>query len=339
MVRGRSPRWKIAGVVCVLAIAAGCSGEEASPPGPAMSDEARSYLSTALDLMEDNALRRDDVDWDEVRRAAFTEAGNAQRPADTYRAITAALDALGDGHSELFDPRRAKEMSGDHQVRQPVEGRALPGRVGYLSLPSARGSGKVLRQYVREGRDAVAKANRPNACGWVIDLRRNRGGNMWPMLAVVGPILGDGDVGSFVDADGNKTPWSIEKGSPRLDGESTGWGPSPPVGGGSAPVAVLTSRSTASSGEAVTVAFRGRPHTRSFGEETTGVPTGNVRHQLSDGAILNLTEVKDADRTGRAYDSPVPPDQPVVDNLGRGGSKDPVLDAATEWLSAQPGCP
>jgi hypothetical protein len=29
----------------------------------------------------------------------------------------------------------------------------------------------------------------------------------------------------------------------------------------------------------------------------------------------------------------------VVDNLGRGGSKDCVLDAATEWLSAQPGCP
>ncbi|WP_323137732.1 S41 family peptidase [Streptomyces sp. NEAU-H22] len=229
-------------------------------------------------------------------------------------------------------------MSGDQQVRQPVEGRALPGRMGYLSHPSVRGSEKVLQQYVREGRDAVAKADRPNACGWVIDLRRNRGGNMWPMLAVVGPILGDGDVGSFIDADGKKTVWSIEKGSPRLDGDSTGWVTSPPVGGGSAPVAVLTSRSTASSGEAVTVAFRGRPDTRSFGEDTTGVPTSNARHRLSDGAILNLTEGMDADRTGRAYDSPIPPDQPVVDDLGRGGSKDPVLDAATEWLSEQPGC-
>ncbi|MFD5740741.1 S41 family peptidase [Streptomyces massasporeus] len=288
--------------------------------------------------MQDNALRRGDVDWDEVRRTAFAEAGDAQRPADTHQAIKAALDKLGDGHSELFNPQRAQEMSGDSQVRQPVEGRALPGRVGYLSLPTARGSEKVLQQYVREGRDAVAKADRPNACGWVIDLRRNRGGNMWPMLAVVGPILGDGDVGSFVDADGKKTVWSIEKGSPRLDGDSTGWGASPAVGGGSAPVAVLTSRSTASSGEAVTVAFRGRPDTRSFGEDTTGVPTGNVRHRLSDGAILNLTEVKDADRTGRTYDSPIPPDQPVVDNPGRRGSTDPVLDTATEWLSEQPGC-
>ncbi|MEU0171635.1 S41 family peptidase [Streptomyces iakyrus] len=303
-----------------------------------MSDEARSYLSTALDLMEDNALRRDDVEWDDIRRAAFTEAGNAHRPVDTYQVIKVALSKLGDGHSGFIDSKRAKELQGDEQIRNPVEGRALAGRMGYLSLPGVQGSEKVYQQYVREGRNAVAKANRPNACGWVIDLRRNRGGNMWPMLAVVGPILGDGDVGAFVDADGKRTVWSIEKGSPRLDGESTGWGTSPPVGGGSAPAAVLTSRSTASSGEAVTVAFRGRPNARSFGEDTTGVPTGNAQHRLSDGAILNLTEVKDADRTGRAYDSPIPPDQPVVDNLGRGGSKDPVLDAATQWLSEQPGC-
>ncbi|WP_030238369.1 MULTISPECIES: S41 family peptidase [unclassified Streptomyces] len=303
-----------------------------------MSDEARSYLSKALTVMEDNALRRDDVDWGEVRRTAFTEAGSAQRPGDTYRAIEAALGSLGDGHSGFYDPKRSRELHGDKQIRNPVEGRALTGRIGYLSLPGVKGSEKVHQQYVREGRDAVAKADRPNACGWVIDLRRNRGGNMWPMLAVVGPILGDGDVGAFVDADGKKTVWSIGKGSPRLDGASTGWGTSPPVGGGSAPVAVLTSRSTASSGEAVTVAFRGRPHTRSFGEDTTGVPTGNAQHRLSDGAILNLTEVMDADRTGRAYDSPIPPDQPVADNLGRGGSKDPVLEAATQWLSEQPGC-
>ncbi|SBU96323.1 hypothetical protein YW5DRAFT_01345 [Streptomyces sp. Ncost-T6T-1] len=55
-------------------------------------------------------------------------------------------------------------------------------------------------------------------------------------------------------------------------------------------------------------------------------------------ALLNLTEVMDADRTGRAYDSPIPPDEEVVDNLGRGGSRDPVLDAATEWLAEQSSC-
>ncbi|MFE7358349.1 S41 family peptidase [Streptomyces sp. NPDC057543] len=289
--------------------------------------------------MEENALRRDNVDWAAVRRAAFTRAGSAQRPVDTYPAIETAVGALGDGHSRFFDPKDVNELEGGAAVRRPVEGRALPGRVGYLSLPRVQGSGEVYQQYVRESRAAVAKANRPTACGWVIDLRRNGGGNMWPMLAVAGPVLGDGNVGGFVDAKGKKSVWSIEKGSPRLDGESKGWGASAPVGAGSAPVAVLTSRSTASSGEAVAVAFRGRPDTRSFGQDTTGVPTGNQAHRLSDGALLNLTEVKDTDRTGRAYDAPIPPDEVVADNLDREGSyQDPVLEAATEWLSKQPAC-
>ncbi|MFF7731358.1 hypothetical protein [Streptomyces sp. NPDC007984] len=67
-----------------------------------MSKEARSYSSSALDLMEGKAPRRGEVDWDEVRRTAFTEARDARRPADTHQAIKAAQEELGDGHSELF---------------------------------------------------------------------------------------------------------------------------------------------------------------------------------------------------------------------------------------------
>ncbi|MDK1476651.1 S41 family peptidase [Streptomyces sp. 549] len=304
-----------------------------------MSAEARSYLSEALTIMEDNALRRDDVDWADVRRAAFAQAGSAKRPVDTHPAVEAALSALEDGHSRFYDPESvANYLEDEAPVRVPVEGRALPGRVGYLSLPGVQGSEEVSQQYVREGRAALAKADRPKACGWVVDLRRNHGGNMWPMLAVVGPVLGDGDVGAFVDARGKKLVWSMESGIPRLDGESTGWGPSDPIGEGTAPVAVLVNSSTASSGEAVAVAFRGRPATRSFGEATAGVPTSNRPHRLSDGAVLNLTVAKDADRTGRTYDEAIPPDEEVADNHGRGSRQDPVMEAATAWLSSQAAC-
>src|SRR5437899_12878929 len=48
--------------------------------------------------------------------------------------------------------------------------------------------------------------------------------------------------------------------------------------------AVLTDESTASVGEAVAVAFIGRSNTRSFGQPTAGVPTGNVVYHLADGA-------------------------------------------------------
>ncbi|MDV9175133.1 S41 family peptidase [Streptomyces sp. W16] len=141
----------------------------------------------------------------------------------------------------------------------------------------------------------------------------------------------------FVDADGKKRIWSIKNGAPYVDGKSKGWSDAPPVARSSPPVAVLTGERTGSAGEAVVVAFRGRPHTRSFGEPTYGVPTGNEAYRLSDAALLNLTEVKDADRTGRTYDEAIPPDEEIVKNpLAR--DRDDVLRAAQDWLLKQSAC-
>ncbi|MHB9864194.1 S41 family peptidase [Streptomyces sp. YIM S03343] len=210
--------------------------------------------------------------------------------------------------------------------------------IGYLSLPTVQGSDATYVRYVREGREAVAKDDRPGACGWVVDLRHNQGGNNWPMLAVAGPILGDGKVGMFVDPDGKTYPWTIHHGSPRQNGKPYNWGDSTPVTNAHAPVAVLTDGRTASAGEAVAVAFRGRPRTRSFGEDTFGVPTGNNDHGLSDGAVLKLTELKDADRTGRSYDAPIPPDEEIPTMGLRLGAADQVLEAAKNWLLKQAGC-
>ncbi|MFJ6775483.1 S41 family peptidase, partial [Kitasatospora sp. NPDC091257] len=100
------------------------------------------------------------------------------------------------------------------------------------------------------------------------------------------------------------------------------------------PVAVLTGPGTGSAGEAVTIAFIGRPDTRSFGARTYGVPTGNAAHRLSDGAVVLLTGAAEADRTGRIHAGPIEPDE-AVDTRKEG---DPSLTAATGWLGRQESC-
>jgi len=100
-------------------------------------------------------------------------------------------------------------------------------------------------------------------------------------------------------------------------------------------VAVLTGRMTFSSGEAIAVAFRGRPDTRSFGLETGGLTTSNDEFLLSDGAWLLLTVSRFADRTGKVYSGPIVPDE-VVNPPETW--PDPVLEAATAWLLSQPAC-
>ncbi len=203
------------------------------------------------------------------------------------------------------------------------------------------GSTEGTIQYAQAAQEVIRGIDQAGkTCGWLVDLRGNIGGNMWPMLDGVGPILGSGTVGWFVFPDGRKQAWSYRDGQVQEGGETvlTIAGayqlkhPNPPV-------ALLTDRMTASAGEAIVVAFRGRPQTRSFGDRTGGVPTATRGFTLSDGALLVITVALDADRTGQTYDGPIPPDQYVrADPRQIDMPADPVRRAATSWLHTQPAC-
>src|SRR4029079_934252 len=119
----------------------------------------------------------------------------------------------------------------------------------------------------------------------IVDLQTNTGGNMWPMLAGLGPILGEGALGGFLDVENVEVPWSYQNGvvmegtHPRARTTGPAYRSTPE----SSPIAVLISRATASSGEAVAVAFQGRPQTRFFGGHTRGATTSNDQFPLRDG--------------------------------------------------------
>ncbi|GHH57020.1 S41 family peptidase [Streptomyces candidus] len=223
-----------------------------------MSPEARTYLHEALSFMERTSLHREKIDWPALRSATFNHAGNAQTPAETYRALAGAVGALGDGHSWFRSPAETEEGLGNTVSEfHGLEGRRLPGRMGYIFLPGVLGDDTTLAAYVEQGRVALAVADREGACGWLVDLRRSSGGTMWPMLTVIAPILGDGPVGSYVKNDSKKISWTISGRAPRLNGQGLPWVPLSPLSRKNPAVAVLTSGQTASSGEAITLAFRG----------------------------------------------------------------------------------
>jgi len=187
----------------------------------------------------------------------------------------------------------------------------------------------------------VADLDGSRPAGWVVDLRGNVGGNMWPMLAGIGPLLGEGDhLGEFFNTDGHSA-WRYRDGAASEvadDGKESRY---PPVAGapykiaGKPHVAVLIDGGTGSSGEAVAIAFRGRPKTRFFGEHTQGASTANDVIELSDGAAMWLTIGVDADRTGKQYIDGFGPDEAI-----RGAEtavpdgQDAVLQAALQWLNS-----
>lgn len=224
----------------------------------------------------------------------------------------------------------------------PVGRRIVAGKgtAGYLELPYDWGSQK----YPTRAQQAMRAADQPEACGWIVDLRRNNGGDLWSYLAAIGPLLGEGEVGGFIYRDGRKEPRSYRAGKVVWGNEERAesyvdgaiYQPKRPQ----PPVALLVSRATFAAGELTHIAFQGRSGpVRSFGDVTGGMPTLLRHTSLSDGAEMYVSGAFGMDRTGRVYSEPIAPDQVVATDWTRfGADTDAVVLAAQDWLAQQPAC-
>jgi C-terminal processing protease CtpA/Prc len=206
----------------------------------------------------------------------------------------------------------------------------VPSSIGYVRVTGFSGTPTEATEFSSNIQASIRAQDSEAIRGWIVDLRSNTGGNMWPMLSGIGPILGVDTVGFFINPVGAQVWWGY-----REDGASTSNGfvvhqsPIPHrLRREMPPVAVLTNIGTASSGEAVAIAFRKRARTRSFGQATCGLSTANSGFTLADGALLNLTVSVMADRTREPYGDRVVPDE-VVEPLDQVGSR------AVDWLLSQ----
>jgi hypothetical protein len=334
-----------------------------------MSLEAHSYLDGALAIMEQNSLNKGKVNWADLRAKTFAHAAGAESSEDTYQAIRFALFSLNDHHSFLqlsSDALQAKDKAARerrHDAFAPASGAAQPekwppspyiGRrepagdmvtvdgvsVGRLVVPIFEGQDDAaMRGYATALQSAIVRLAKQNPAGWIVDLRGNLGGNMWPMLAGVGSLEGFGPVGSITYGDGHKEVWfntpagvgmTDAKGQLKLIMASA----QPKISKAMRPVAVIFDHGTASSGEAIAVSFRGRRLSRSFGRPTHGQTTANQGFLLPDGANIVLATAMEEDRTGRVYPAGLTPDVelPEESNLSAAGTVDPMTRAATAWI-------
>jgi C-terminal processing protease CtpA/Prc len=194
------------------------------------------------------------------------------------------------------------------------------------------------RDYARTLRTLLKDLDAKQPLGWVVDLRANVGGDMWPMLDGLGPLLGEGRISAIL-----MPQWGRRVDTWLVAGQASS---GPPWFGAlglrgpeklllrtaSAPVAVLVGPRTASSGEAVAVAFRGRPNTYFVGAPTAGLATSTMRISLPDGAELLLAAGYLADRMGRRYEGPIAPDAHVPTTRGR----DETYLVASRWILSRP---
>ena len=304
-----------------------------------LPDSLKQYLNAAADIMQKQALHRDLVDWTKEREVIMLMASGAKSYADCYPTIRHLLSKLGDHHSFLMEAEKSAQWSNpspEAYKQIPLStGHLLDGNIAYLNMPSVSSGDEQTNTYFADRlQDLIDSLDQFEPKGWILDLRNNSGGNCWPMLAGIGPVLGEGKCGYFMELGGKTSgAWFYKKGKSGIGKQRITKVSRKPyrLKQKNAPVAVLTGENTASSGEVVTVAFRGRPQTRSFGNPTAGLSTGNQNFRLKDGAQIFLTTTVYADRTKETYGAKIRPDSEVPE--GSPGTPDPIIQAAKDWLS------
>ncbi|HKG06448.1 MAG TPA: S41 family peptidase [Pedobacter sp.] len=172
--------------------------------------------------------------------------------------------------------------------------------------------------------------------GWVVDLRQNTGGNMYPMIAGLGPLTGEGNLGYFISMSHKKEAmylWFYKKGgSGAASGTIVQLSKPYSLKNKAVKVAVLIGPNTSSSGEMTAISFIGKKNARLFGTPSGGFTTGNVSFKLADGSNLLLASSYTADRNKKSYKKKIMPD---VQISNASGQDDAVLKAAEDWLSGK----
>lgn len=309
--------------------------------------KAEKLLDEALDFMEKNYYRKDQVSWTALAAAAHARLKNAGDCDDAYGSITWCFGQLNERHSFIMPPGKAALYTNDETtLNRPValselvgeiKGEWLQDSIAYLTIPWVSTDDSLICERVADSlQSVIAALDSRRISRWIIDLRKNSGGNCWPMLAGIGPLLGDGVYGYFVSS-GQRVPITYRDGSAcqgrhvicRVSRE--GYRTQCPRKS----IVVLTSRGTVSAGEIVALAFKGREQTYLFGEPTAGLTTANATYSLSDHSILVLTKCQEADYTGRICIGSIQPDKAIPAPEQSPHQDDPVKTAAISWLMAQ----
>lgn len=310
---------------------------------PPSARRLRAYMADALREIRATGLFSSTVGWDEVDREAQAVLDAADRYADTHTFLATVLQRAGGRHSHLSAPP-ASDRSRQRNVRLTTAlGPPIPtghlitvttldqasAAVAYLRLPRLP-EGRENTRYLAGGTTVMSSLMTARPCGWIVDLRANIGGGMWPMLAVAAPLLPDAVLGHFLQPEDRVQTWSADRGRIKLGRKTMARSRTRRPPDDHSPIAVLTSSHTASAGEAVALAFRAQPRASLIGSPTAGMTTGNRTHVLRDGTRLHISTAHFTDHRLDRVTGPIPIDQTLVDN-----SRDIAMSTALTWIRHQ----
>jgi hypothetical protein len=315
--------------------------EELPLPVGEPSIQVANYIHEYFDVVYENSIISDKTFIANLKSKTMYLCRDVTNMDDCrYILQQFTTNKLSDRHSFFSTPAEYQEMTkeGKHPVtgqnlHNYPSGKMLDYRIAYLSLPMFVSSDQnLILKYADTLQLLIASFDKQNPTGWIIDLSSNGGGNCFPMIAGIGPFIGNGVCEYSFSGNG----------SVRQTIYNNGWTGTAWVGGDSSlvlmksnpyqlkdpsrPIAVIYGNGTGSSGEVTAIAFIGLPNAKSFGQETYGITTRVDNYELSDGSYLNLAAGIEADRNKNKFGGKIKPDVETTDTKT-------AIAEAIKWIS------
>jgi len=308
-----------------------CSLSSAVGQSQSSQDSIEIFYEELLDNLESKYIYRKDVVWKDIREWTLEKVEKASSLEEAMMEVSPLFDSIKCNHCYLFAPNdyyasslnkplKADDFSEafkeELESKPSFEVKLLDGEIGYINIPGMLmidlpqdslniETQKMYDQVAALIIDVELKA-------WIVDLRFNTGGNVYPMLAALQPLLGDNIVYKAMGVDGNITMEHRLRDGGFYSGDTLELKIDMPVEANlEIPVALFSRKMTGSSGEDILVAFKDRRNTIVIGEESYGLLTGNDLFELPYDTQVALTTSFIVDANG-VYEASIIPDLTVV---------------------------
>ncbi|WP_312081924.1 S41 family peptidase [Epilithonimonas hominis] len=289
---------------------------------------ASDYIEDFKNLIKTKSIFRDKIDWNIVDDNIKKLSQGAETISDTKPAIEYMMNTLkgsGDIHSFIVSKKSTDEKKIKNLKGIEPESKIIDGKIGYIMIPGfATSNTEVGNQFASKINEMIKNLDSENKTdGWIVDLRTNTGGSIYPMILGLESLIGDGTLGYFVTKEKN-IPWILENGKFGKNEITQPY----KLKNSNSKIAILVGKKTISAGEATAISFIGKQNVKLIGQPTGGFTSANSTFPLSDGRSLALATSFEMDRTGKEYREKINPDILVEPS----SEKDLEIEIAKNWI-------
>lgn len=275
-----------------------------SSPDP----EVQVYLHEFMNIISTHSIVREKVNWEGLNQKVEELAKYTANIDEAHDIIKYALFKLGDGHSRFRNTRESNDWTSSSRTFD-IQSKIIGNNIGYIKIPTlVTGNSDAVMLYAYTLQRAIYNIMESvDVKGWIVDLRENEGGNSHAMIAGVSPLLQAGPLAYIKTAAGTYEAIEIKGNELRLSDNGFLQIP-PPTKRENQPIVVLTSTSTGSASELLTIVLKGSSQATVMGTKTFGMTTNNKKYVLSDGSFLFLANGLFTDVNKKEYHEGIIPD-------------------------------